>query len=118
MGRVLVWRSEATPLVQDCDMFLWTHYLYDAPIYRLSSAFVAQRKAKVNGKNLLRKIFKALEFILNFSFMRLGIGLMLNLFYYNYATNFVLFVDFRLTNYKVKTVYLSSVLLPFCRKVK
>ena len=27
--------------------------------------------------------------------MRLGIGLMLNLFYYNYATNFVLFVDFR-----------------------
>lgn len=37
---------------------------------------------------------------------------MLNLFYYNYATNFMLFVDFRLTNYKVKTVYLSPVLLP------
>ena len=25
--RVLVWRSEATPLVQDCDTFLWAHRL-------------------------------------------------------------------------------------------
>ena len=36
-----------------------------------------------------------------------------SLFYY-YATNFMLFVDFRLTNYKVKTVYLFPVLPRFC----
>ena len=45
--------------------------LYNAPMYRLSSAFVAKWKAKVNGKNLLQKTFKALEleFILSFSFL-------------------------------------------------
>ena len=48
--------------------------LYNAPIYRLSSAFVAQGKAQVNGKNLLQKTFKALEleFILSFSFLEVG----------------------------------------------
>ena len=54
--------------------WFYGHYLYDAPIYRLSSAVVAQWKAKVNGKNLLQKTFKALEleFILSFSFLEVG----------------------------------------------
>ena len=41
---------------------------------------------------------------------------MLNLFYYIYATIFVLFVDFRLTNYNAKNSNLFPVLLPFLPK--
>lgn len=67
----VLWGERLADLLKTVTCF-YGHYLCDAPIYRLSSAFVAQRKAKVNGKNMLRKIFKALEFILNFSFMRLG----------------------------------------------
>ena len=94
--------------------------LYNAPTYRLSSTFVAQRKAKVNGKNLLLKPFKALEleFILSFSFLRLNISLVFNLFYYNYATNLCCFVDFRVPDNKAKTYIFSRCYFRFCRKAK
>lgn len=48
-----------------CYSILWT--LYNSLVYRLSSTFVVQRKAKVNGKKLLPKPFKALklDFILS-----------------------------------------------------
>lgn len=68
---------------------------------------------------MLRKTFKALEleFILSFLiFLELGINLMLNLFYYNYATNFVLVVDFRPTDNKYNNFYLFPVLPPFSPK--
>ena len=38
--------------------YFYGHSFIYHPIYRLSSTFVAQRKAKVNGKKLLRKTFK------------------------------------------------------------
>ena len=41
--------------------YFYGHPFIYHPIYRLSSTFVAQRKAKVNGKKLLQKTFKALE---------------------------------------------------------
>ena len=57
-------------------------------VYVCSAAKSASQRQK-----FVTKIFKVLEleFLLSSRFLGLNIGLVFNLFYYNYATNFMLF---------------------------